>query len=154
MKGMRREAGGLLAAGFVLMLSAGITAQTPQKPTPSPSPSPAPAPSLAGKWTMTLETEQFTATPALEFTQQGDKLTGTYEGRYGKFPFTATLKGKALEFSFHMEAEGTDVLMAFKGEVATDFKSIKGTADLGGMGSATWTAVKKPGLLFGLSLEK
>ena len=44
--------------------------------------------------------------------------------------------------------------MAFKGEVAADFKSIKGTADLGGMGSATWSATKKPSLLFGLSLEK
>jgi hypothetical protein len=121
-----------------------VTAQTPppQKPPPTPTPTQAPAPSLAGKWTMTLETEQFTATPALEFAQQGDKLTGTYEGRYGKFPFTATLKGKALEFSFTMSAEGTDVLMAFKGEVATDFKSIKGTADLGGMGSATWSAAR------------
>jgi hypothetical protein len=91
---------------------------------------------------MTLETEQFTATPALEFMQQGDKLTGTYEGRYGKFPFTATLKGKALEFSFMMTAEGTDVQMSFKGDVAADYKSIKGTADLGGMGSATWSAAR------------
>ena len=94
---------------------------------------------------MTLESEQLPApaTPTLEFTQQGDKLTGTYEGRYGKFAFNATLKGKALEFSFQMNAEGTDVMMAFKGDVAADFKSIKGTADLGGMGSATWTATKK-----------
>jgi hypothetical protein len=133
-----------LGFGVAIAMSALLSAQTapPQKPTPTPTPTSAPAPSLAGKWTMTLETEQFTATPALEFAQQGDKLTGTYEGRYGKFAFTATLKGRALEFGFTMSAEGTDVQMAFKGEVATDYKSIKGSADLGGMGSATWTAVR------------
>ncbi len=134
-----------IVVGLAMATSALAGAQTPppQKPTPSPTPTSAPAPSLAGKWIMTLETEQFTATPALEFTQQGDKLTGSYEStRYGKFPFTATLKGRVLEFSFTMNAEGTDLQMAFKGEVATDYKSIKGSADLGGMGSATWSAVR------------
>jgi len=121
-----------------LLVVAGVGAQT-APPTPQKSPAP-PPPSLVGKWAMTLETDAFTATPALEFMQQGDKLTGTYEGRYGKFPFTAVLKDKALSFSFTMSAEGTDVLMDFKGEVAADFKSIKGTAELAGMGSATWTA--------------
>lgn len=123
---------------LTLLVVAAVAAQTS---TPSPQKSPAPPPpSLVGKWAMTLETDAFTATPALEFMQQGDKLTGTYEGRYGKFPFTAVLKDKALSFSFTMSAEGTDVSMAFKGEVGADFKSIKGTAELAGLGSATWTA--------------
>ena len=91
---------------------------------------------------MTLETEQFTATPGLEFLQKGDTLVGTYEGRYGKFEFKPVVKDKHLEFSFQMNAEGTDVLMAFKGEIAADAKSMKGTAELGGMGSATWSAVR------------
>jgi len=123
---------------LALLVVGAVAAQTPP-PTPQKSPAP-PPPSLAGKWAMELVTDAFTATPALEFMQQGDKLTGTYEGRYGKFPFTAVLKDKALSFSFTMSAEGTDVLMDFKGEVAADFKSIKGTAELAGLGSATWTA--------------
>jgi len=127
------------AFALTLLVVAAVGAQTPP-PAPTPQKSPAPPPSLVGKWAMTLETDAFTATPALEFMQQGDKLTGTYEGRYGKFPFTAVLKDKALSFSFTMSAEGTDVLMDFKGEVAADFKSIKGTAELAGLGSATWTA--------------
>jgi hypothetical protein len=132
-----------IAAGFAmaLLVVAAVGAQTaPPTQAPTPQKSPAPPSSLAGKWAMELVTDAFTATPALEFMQQGEKLTGTYEGRYGKFPFTAVLKDKALSFSFTMSAEGTDVLMAFKGEVAADFKSIKGTAELAGMGSATWTA--------------
>jgi len=128
---------------------AGLAAQTPPpKPTPPPTPSPTvkptptPAPTITGKWTLTLETDSFTATPTVEFVQDGEKITGHYEGRYGKFPLTGVLapKTRALEFSFTMSAEGTDVTMAYRGEVAVDFQSIKGTAELTGLGSATWTA--------------
>jgi len=132
----------ILTIGLVALLAVRpLSAQTP-KPTPTPSPSPSPAPTIVGKWAATLETEQFNAPVTLEFMQQGDKLTGTYEGRYGKFPFTPVIKGKNIEFTFQMSAEGTDVQMAFKGEIAADVKSMKGTAELGGMGSATWSAVR------------
>ncbi len=72
--------------------------------------------------------------------QAAEKITGTYEGRYGKFPLKGTLKKNVIEFSFTMNAEGTDVVMAYRGEVAADFQSMKGTADLEGMGEATWYA--------------
>jgi hypothetical protein len=125
---------------------AGASAQTPPQQTPkpatSPTPSPSPALTVAGKWQMTLEMQMGTASPVLDLVQQGEKITGTYEGRYGKSQLTGTLKNRVLEFSFTMNAEGTDVRMAFKGEVAADFKSIKGDADLGGMGEASWSAVR------------
>ena len=127
-------------------LVAGVSAQTPPqqspKPTTSPTPSPSPALTVAGKWQMSLEMGMGTATPVLDLVQQGEKITGTYEGRYGKSQLTGTLKNRVLEFSFTMNAEGTDVVMAFKGEVAADFKSIKGGAELGGMGEASWSAVR------------
>jgi hypothetical protein len=95
---------------------------------------------ITGKWTMTLEMEMGTATPALEFAQDGEKVTGSYTGRYGKFPLAGTLKDKVLEFAFTMDAEGTPADMYFKAEVAADAQSMKGTASLDGMGEATWTA--------------
>jgi len=145
----RTSAATLVVALAVLLAAATVTAQAPAqtptpKPSPSPSPSPSPAPTLAGKWTMTLEIPMGTATPALEFVQQGEKITGSYEGRYGKFPLEGVLKNRVLEFSVTLNAEGTETTLSFKGEVAVDFKSIiKGTADLGGMGEAAWSAVKK-----------
>ena len=114
-----------------------------QSPKPAPSPSPAAALSVTGQWTMTLEMQMGTANPSLDLTQQGEKITGTYEGRYGKSQLTGTLKNRVLEFSFSMNAEGTEVAMSFRGEVSADFKSIKGDAELGGMGDATWSAVPK-----------
>ena len=102
---------------------------------------PAPPPTLTGKWAVTLEMQSGTANPTLELKQEGEKITGTYtSGRYGKFPLTGTLKGRALRFSCTMNAEGTEVVLAFAGEVAEDFQTIKGDADLGGAGEATWYA--------------
>ncbi len=119
-----------------VILSAAVVTAAAQTP-------PKPAPSIAGKWAVTLETETFTANTALELKQDGEKITGTYTGRYGAFPLTGKIKDRALEFSFKMNAEGTDVVMAFAGEVAVDGQTMKGRATLGEMGDATWTAKKE-----------
>lgn len=89
---------------------------------------------------MTLELETFTATPALEFKQDGEKITGTYTGRYGAFPFEGKLKDRALAFAFKMNAEGADIQMSFTGEVAADGKTIKGRVTLSELGEGSWTA--------------
>src|SRR6187455_2003809 len=96
--------------------------------------------SVTGKWNVTLEMQSGTASPTLDLTQQGEKLTGVYEGRYGKFPLTGTVKGGKIEFSFKMNAEGTDVVMTYTGQVASDFLAMKGVAHLDQMGDANWTA--------------
>jgi hypothetical protein len=120
------------ALGLAAAAWTAAAAQTPAKPA-----------NVAGKWTITLQTESFTATPALELKQDGEKITGTYTGRYGAFPLEGKVKGNAIEFTFKMNAEGTDVLMSYKGEVASDGQSMKGQAVLSEMGEATWTAKKE-----------
>ncbi len=98
---------------------------------------------VAGKWTITMEMSMGTATPSLELKQDGTKITGSYTGRYGTFPLEGTLKDRNIEFSFQMGAEGQTVTMSFAGEVAADGQTMKGTASLGEMGDATWTAKKE-----------
>jgi hypothetical protein len=106
-----------------------------------------PAPQTAavtGKWATTLDISGVgPATVTLEFKQDGEKITGTYTGRYGTFPFQGTLKGRALTFTFTMNADGADVSMNFAGEVAEDNVSMRGTASIVGLGEATWTARKE-----------
>jgi hypothetical protein len=104
-----------------------------------------PAPSVAGKWTMALDIQGTTATPGLELKIDGEKVTGFYEGRYGRFPVTGTLKGQALQFSFTMNADGTPAAMTFYGDVAADGQSIKGTANMEGMGEVSWSATRAKG---------
>jgi hypothetical protein len=95
---------------------------------------------VAGKWAMSLEMQTGTGTPTLTIKQDGEKLTGTYAGRYGEFALKGEIKGHAITFGFSMSAEGTDVAMMFEGEVATDGQTMKGDASVGPLGDATWSA--------------
>ena len=124
-----------LVAIATMTVVPGLRAQ--EKPAPEQKPL-----DVAGKWTMTLQMEIGTATPALVLKQAGEKLTGTYTGRYGEYQLTGTLKGKVIEFGFSMAAEGTQVTMAFKGEVAADAQTIKGDGSIEGLGDITWTAAR------------
>jgi hypothetical protein len=98
---------------------------------------------VAGKWTMTMEMSMGTATPSLDLKQDGTTITGTYTGRYGTFALEGTLKDRVIQFTFQMGAEGETVTMSFSGEVAADAQTMKGTASLGEMGDATWSAKKE-----------
>jgi len=126
------------AAALIIALvawAAGAQQTSPQKPA-EPKPI-----DITGKWVMTLNMEMGQATPALVFKQDGEKITGTYTGRYGTYELKGTLKVRTLQFGFQMTAEGQSVSMSFTGEIAADGESIvKGTATLEGLGDATWTA--------------
>jgi hypothetical protein len=100
--------------------------------------------SVVGKWTMTLDMSMGVANPALEFTRQdGEKIMGSYTGRYGTSPLQGTVKDRIIDFTVSMSAEGDTVTMDFTGEVSEDGQSItKGKAVLGGLGDATWSAKK------------
>ena len=102
---------------------------------------------LTGNWQMTLEMEVGTASPKLVFKQDAGKLTGTYTGRYGEYQLVGKVDGKKLEFLVTINAEGTETRMNFTGELqpATGDLGdlIKGNADLGGMGQATWFAKRE-----------
>ncbi len=117
----------------VWVASAVMLAQTP-------APAPAKTLNIAGKWLMTLELSVGTANPTLDLKQDGEKITGTYTGRYGESQLKGTLKGQALEFGFTMNAEGQDVTLSFTAQVAADGQSMKGAATIEGLGDATWTA--------------
>ena len=114
--------------------SAGLAAQ---QPAPKPV-------NIAGKWAMTLELSMGTASPALELKQDGEKVTGTYTGRYGTSPLAGTLKGRALEFTVKLNAEGQESTMSFAGEVAADGLTMRGSATIEGLGDASWSAKKTP----------
>jgi hypothetical protein len=123
------------------MLLAGVLATVTlaaQEPPKKPEP-PKPA-NIAGKWTMTLDMSMGQATPALVFKQDGEKVTGTYTGRYGTFEFKGTLKERTLNFSFSMDTDGGTTTMTFEGTVAADDQTMKGWGTIEGLGDATWSA--------------
>jgi hypothetical protein len=98
---------------------------------------------LTGKWQMQLEMSVGTSTPVLVFKQDAEKLTGTYTGRYGEYPLVGKVDGRKLEFVVTINAEGTETRMSFTGELTPAGDVIKGNAELGGMGEATWLAKRE-----------
>jgi hypothetical protein len=132
----------MLMTVVVLLAAASIAASGTLQGKPDQKPE-KPAVNVAGKWTMTMEMSMGTATPSLDLKQDGTKITGTYTGRYGTFALEGTLKDRAIQFTFQMGAEGETVTMSFAGEVAADAQTMKGTASLGEMGDATWSAKKE-----------
>lgn len=127
----------LIAALVFAFMGAGAAASFAQK---APD---AAAVNLTGKWQMTLEMEVGTASPVLVFKQDNEKLTGTYTGRYGEYALVGKVDGRKLEFVVTINAEGTETKMSFTGELTPAGDVVKGNADLGGMGQATWFAKRE-----------
>jgi hypothetical protein len=95
---------------------------------------------LTGTWAFTVVTENGTGTPTVTMTQKGDSLTGTYQSaRSGSLPFTGTIRDSLFTFTTSTPG-GTTYL--FTGAVV-DANTVKGTMELGGMGSATFTGTRK-----------
>jgi len=105
---------------------------------------PAPPAKVAGAWQTTLEMEVGNASIVLTLVQDAEKLTGTYAGRYGKYPLVGKVTGRQLEFVVTINAEGTETQMHFAGEIDAASAALKGTANLGGMGDAGWYAKRVP----------
>ena len=129
----------LMVLVALLVVTGALAAGLPQTQQ-GQKPDPKDVPNIAGKWIMTLELSMGTGTPTLELKQEADKVTGTYTGRYGTAPLEGRLKGRAFEFAVQMSAEGQTFTLNFAGEVAADGQTMKGTANMGEIGDATWTA--------------
>ena len=95
---------------------------------------------VAGVWNVALELETIKGHPVLTLKQDGEKITGTYEGRYGPSALEGTIKEKAIEFSVTFVAEGMQTTGAFAGTVDGD--TMSGTVDFEGAGDGTWSAAR------------
>ena len=94
-----------------------------------------------GKWTATVETDAGSGSPSFVFKQSGEALTGSYAGAFGEAPITGTVKGDDIEFTFKASADGDAVTCKYKGKISGN--QIKGTVDLGSVGTGTFTATKQ-----------
>jgi hypothetical protein len=77
---------------------------------------------ITGKWVFHVKFTLGSGDPTFEFQQQGEKLTGTYRGRFGVAPLTGTVHGNEVEFTSKND-KGTG---KYKGTLVGD--TISGTA--------------------------
>ncbi len=96
---------------------------------------------VTGAWTFEVTTSAGSGTPTITLKQDGESVTGTYDGQLGKANLKGTIKGTAITFSFVGDAQGQSVTVVYAGTAAND--SLKGTVDLGGLASGTFTAKRQ-----------
>jgi hypothetical protein len=97
---------------------------------------------VTGKWTFQVDTDAGSGSPTFVFKQIGEKLTSTYSVLFGTAELTGTVKGGDIEFSFEAGAADQKAKIVNKGKIESATK-VKGSADLGGMGSGTWSGTKQ-----------
>ena len=97
---------------------------------------------ISGAWSFQVESSAGSGSPTFTFKQDGEKLAGQYKGAFGEAPLTGTVKGNKVDFVIKVEAQGQQMTITYAGTVEKD-GSMKGTAQLGEAGSATWTAKRK-----------
>jgi hypothetical protein len=95
---------------------------------------------ISGSWEFTVNTSQGSGSPSFEFKQEGEKLTGTYSGLFGKAPISGTVKGDEVEFTF--EVPNVDGKVRYKGTLEGS-TNMKGEVEYGDVGKGTFTAKKK-----------
>jgi hypothetical protein len=96
---------------------------------------------VTGVWAFTVTTDQGGGNPTLTFKQDGEKLTGKYEGQLGNADLTGSVKGDAITFTFTVDVQGQQAPVTYKGTVEKN--TMKGTLDIAGMVNGTFTATKK-----------
>jgi hypothetical protein len=110
---------------------------SPAAPVAAPS-----AVDISGSWLFTVDTGAGSGQPTFTFKQEGEKLSGTYSGAFGKANLTGTLKGSEIRFSFTADAGGQSAEMTYAGKVLTK-DSMSGTVQLGGFGDGAWTGKRQ-----------
>jgi len=96
---------------------------------------------VSGNWKLAFETPNGAANPSLVLKQEGEKLTGTYKGRFGESPLEGAVKGKEIKFTVKVNAQGQEFLLDYAGTVEGD--TMKGKVKFGDMGEADFTGKKE-----------
>jgi hypothetical protein len=97
---------------------------------------------VTGTWAFDVQTDQGGGAPTMVFKQEGEKLTGKYTGTFGSADLTGTVKGADITFTFSADAQGMTITSTYKGTIE-NATSMKGTLNIEGVGSGTFTGKKK-----------
>lgn len=97
---------------------------------------------ISGNWDFTVDTAMGSGSPSFVFTQNGEKLTGTYSGLFGKADLTGTVKGDQIDFQVNFSYSGQSGVAHYTGTIESATK-MKGKLVVGDLGEGTWTGEKR-----------
>jgi hypothetical protein len=94
---------------------------------------------VTGKWLFAVETSAGGGMPTITLKQDGEKLTGHYSGQLGEADLTGSARSGQITFTFNINVQGMDLTCTYQGTV-TGAESMKGTMDIAGVATGTFTA--------------
>ena len=98
---------------------------------------------VTGKWVFNVTSSAGTGVPTVTLKQQGDTLTGHYSSQtLGEADLKGTIKDRKFSFSFQANVQGTNLLVTYTGNVEGP-DALRGTVDIGGQATGTFTAKKQ-----------
>jgi hypothetical protein len=99
---------------------------------------------LTGNWSFTVVYEGGQGSPTVKLAQRGDSLSGKYISQaFGELDLQGSIKGNEFTFSMTTSAGGDPFTMTFTGAVESK-DALKGSVELGGNGTGTFTARRQP----------
>ena len=98
-------------------------------------------PDVTGTWTMAVETAMGSGSPTFTLTQEGETVTGTYEGLFGEAPVAGTIEGDEVTLSIEVTAQGQDMKIDYVGTVDGD--TMTGKVLFGDLGEGTFKGTRK-----------
>ncbi len=96
---------------------------------------------LTGVWDVTVDIGGNTGTPTITLKQDGNTLSGSYDGMLGKAPLKGTVDGSKVRWAFAADYDGNKFTVVYTGVVENN--TIKGSIDFGGQAEGTFTAKRK-----------
>ena len=93
---------------------------------------------VTGDWDFTINSPQGSNTTRVTLKQEAAKLDGLFKSPAGELPFTGTMDGDDMKFTFTINFQGMPLDIAMTGKVDGD--SIAGKANFGGFVDGDWTA--------------
>ena len=133
--------GGFAQGDFSAKRAADSAAAAPSSPAPAAAAA-ADKTDVSGAWAFQVETPAGSGSPTFTFKQDGEKLTGQYKGAFGEAPLTGSVKGNKIDFTLKVKVQEQDATINYAGTVEKD-GTMKGTVNLGDIGSGTWTAKRQ-----------
>ena len=121
---------------LALLFPLGVRAQTPASADKKAD--------VTGKWLFTVNSDAGTGTPTVTLKQQGDSVTGHYSSQaLGEADLKGTFKDQKLTFRINVNANGTALTVTYSGTM-DGADAMKGSVDLGGLATGTFTAKRQP----------
>src|SRR5512133_3720858 len=93
---------------------------------------------LTGTWEFDVNTDAGSGSPTFRLKQDGEKLSGDYNGALGTAKVTGSVKGNDVVIEFPIDQEK----VIYSGTVQSD-GTLKGTVQLGSLGKGTFTGKKR-----------